>query len=138
MPEEKKIRTAQLGTVGKIGEDFAAEFVEHNGFRIVNRNLKFGRNEIDIIYIDGINVVFCEVKTRSVKKYAGNSRFATPSGSVTLTKQKKLICAARQYLKEHRSSLYPRFDVIEVWVKKDENGKYVLDNINLIKHAFTA
>ncbi|MCU0642877.1 MAG: YraN family protein, partial [bacterium] len=36
-------------SVGKLGEDLAANFLEEKGFNIIERNYRFGHGEIDII-----------------------------------------------------------------------------------------
>ena len=62
--------------VGNRGEDIAAAYLEAIGYRILHRNYRFGRLELDLVCYeppgDGINVVpgqgeivFAEVKTRS-------------------------------------------------------------------------
>ena len=43
---------------GVRGEDMAAAYLETAGYRIVARNWRFHRNEIDIIAMDGDTLVF--------------------------------------------------------------------------------
>ena len=40
----------QKQALGRLGEDIAADYLEKNGYRIVRRNQRFGKNELD--YID--------------------------------------------------------------------------------------
>ena len=51
--------------LGKWGEDKASEFLQLNGYQIIERDWKSGRRDIDIVATNGTEVVFVEVKTRS-------------------------------------------------------------------------
>ncbi len=62
------MRTAVLGDfyrkdTGKAGEDFVAEKLVSEGWRLVARNWRRRAGEIDIIGVDGDTLVFVEVKT---------------------------------------------------------------------------
>lgn len=121
--------------IGKFGEDAAAVYLKKNGYRIVDRNVHVSRNEIDIIARDKAFLVFVEVKTRSTDSTL-YSEFGTPASAVTRSKQQRTVEAARKYLITAKyQRLQPRFDVIEVYVDKDE-GKVI--NINHIINAFGA
>lgn len=50
---------------GDAGEAFAAKFLRREGAKILLRNWRHGRDEIDIVALDGACLVFVEVKTRS-------------------------------------------------------------------------
>ncbi len=52
--------------LGKIGEDFAAEYVKKMGFKILHRNWRIKHRELDIVAMDGDVLVIIEVKTRTV------------------------------------------------------------------------
>ena len=58
---------ARHNELGKIGEDYAAEFLEHAGYGIIERDWRQGHRDLDIVARtpDGTTVVFIEVKTRS-------------------------------------------------------------------------
>lgn len=49
---------------GKAGEDIAANYLEREGLKILERNYRFERGEIDIIAEEGDELVFVEVKAR--------------------------------------------------------------------------
>ena len=51
---------------GKAGEDLAAKFLEQNGLKILERNYRFERGEIDLIAEEGDELVFVEVKARTL------------------------------------------------------------------------
>lgn len=54
--------------IGKEGEEIARAFLERKGYRILERNVRFGKDEIDIVAFDpGDKVtVFAEVKARRI------------------------------------------------------------------------
>jgi putative endonuclease len=60
--ERTSLRNSSLG---RFGEDRAAEWLADNGFRIVERNWRCPRGEIDIVAWQDTTLVFVEVKTRS-------------------------------------------------------------------------
>ena len=113
-------------TVGKLGEDCAAQFLEAAGYTIVARNFRIRSAEIDIIaQRDGV-LVFVEVKARS------NIRHGLPVEAVTLRKQKKIIEAAGVFLQdENFCDCACRFDVVEIYF----DGERV-EEINHIENAF--
>jgi len=94
--------------LGQKGEALAAEYLEKAGYRIVQRNFKWGRNEIDIIAENDNFIVFTEVKTRSADFQV------SPSAAVNREKQKSVILAADGYLKRFGIDKESRFDVITV------------------------
>ncbi len=50
--------------VGRRGERLACRFLRRRGLRVLARNVRAGRGEIDIIALDGQSLVFVEVKSR--------------------------------------------------------------------------
>ena len=122
--------------IGDLGEKLAVKFLKKNRYKIINRNLHISHNELDIIALQKKDemLVFVEVKTRSVDNDL-YSPFGTPSSAVTKQKQLRTVQAARGFL--HNNPKYnkyqPRFDVIEVYLSKDNKN---LLNINHIENAF--
>jgi putative endonuclease len=51
-------------TLGRRGEELAAEHLERLGYRIVDRNYRTRFGELDLVATDDHVLVFCEVKTR--------------------------------------------------------------------------
>ncbi len=99
----------ELIDLGELGEDIAAAHLRELGYRILDRNYRFGPFEIDIIAQDGAELVFVEVKSRS------SFRYGDPEYSVTESKQQKLRTAARAYIQYRVHELIPcRFDVIAI------------------------
>jgi putative endonuclease len=105
--------------LGRLGEEFAAAYLEQLGFQLVAANfmIPVGRNrvgatvqvEIDLVAYEGPVLCFVEVKTRA------SDWFAPPSANVDLRKQRQVTRAARAYrrmfgLLEDRY----RFDVVSI------------------------
>lgn len=107
-------------STGDSGEDLAAEFLRKKGYRILSRNWKSGKNEIDIIARDKDHIVFVEVKTRSAA-YVDH-----PVNAVSREKQRTIILAADNYIKWNKIDLDSRFDIITIITDGSEN---VIDHI---------
>lgn len=54
---------------GKYGEQRAVNFLIHNGYKIIARNYRFKKYEIDIICMKDNIVIICEVKYRTTIEY---------------------------------------------------------------------
>ncbi|MGD1043890.1 MAG: YraN family protein [Bacteroidota bacterium] len=99
---------------GKAGEDLAARFLEQNGLKIIERNYRFERGEIDLIAEEGDELVFVEVKARR------STVFGSPEDAVTEEKQEQVHAVAEGYLFEHDIDNRPcRFDVVAIEFKND-------------------
>jgi len=112
--------------IGKHGEDIVCNYLIKKGYKIMRRNFRSDRGEIDIIAEDRSDLVFVEVKTN---KKGG---FGEPEYRVTVKKQKQLCKTAGLYLHENKTKNKDcRFDVIAVKLEPDGFAK-----INHIKDAF--
>ncbi len=123
--------------IGKYGEDKATKFLKLRGYRILGRNVRFSRNEIDIIAKKRKLIVFVEVKTRSTQADL-YSEFGLPSDAVDDRKIARTLRAAADYMsavKPKYRVLQPRFDIIEVYLDK-KSGKVI--KINHLPDAFGA
>jgi putative endonuclease len=95
--------------VGAYGERCAARHLVDSGLRLVARNWRGDRGEIDIIAWDGEVLVFCEVKTRRGDAYG------VPAEAVTRVKVRRLRRLAAQWLRgAGEQPVEIRFDVISV------------------------
>lgn len=100
---------------GKLGEDVAVDFLQRRGYRILERNFRFDRGEIDIIAQVGETLVFVEVKARRSKS------FGDPEEAVTGFKKRQLEKVAEGYLVERGiEDRECRFDVIAIELKERE------------------
>ena len=101
---------ATRAAIGRWGEDYTAEYLRQNGYRILHRNWHCRYGELDIIALrDGI-LAFVEVKTRA------EHSMVSPEEAVSASKQKKLLLAAECYLLQSELEDQPRFDVAAVTV----------------------
>ena len=95
--------------IAKIGESLAVEHLKARGCKILARNYRAMRGEIDLIVQDGQFIVFVEVKTRRSLK------FGVPKAAVTRQKQKQISKIALAYLQSKNLWDTPcRFDVIGI------------------------
>lgn len=98
--------------VGKSGEQLAARFLCTKGYRILEKNYRTSRGEIDIIASNGKVLVFTEVKTRK------GDFLESPLAAVTLKKQRQISMVAQEYLSSHNLfDTEARFDVIAIKLK---------------------
>jgi putative endonuclease len=63
-PYARSISPDLRPTVGRLGEELAAQHLQRLGFDVVARNYRTRFGELDLIAYDGRTIVFCEVKTR--------------------------------------------------------------------------
>jgi putative endonuclease len=94
---------------GQGGEDLALSHLEALGYRLVARNHRCARGEVDLIVERGALTVFVEVRTRMGR--AGGS----PLETVGVQKQRKVVSAARDWLARAGGGARElRFDVVGV------------------------
>jgi len=97
--------------LGHTGEDCAVSYLIQKGYKILQRNWKAGKHEIDIIAETTDFIVFAEVKTRS------EDFLVNPTEAVTPDKQRSIIFAADSYVRRNDIEKESRFDVIRI-IKK--------------------
>jgi putative endonuclease len=96
-------------SLGRWGEDKAAEYLVDHGYAILQRNLRTPPGEIDIVTGKEGATIFVEVKTRS------NRSFANPEEAVNRRKQAFMLSAAETYFGLHPESPESwQFDVIAI------------------------
>ena len=115
---------AEHNDIGAEGEKLAALWLEEKGYSILEKNWRFGREEIDIIARKEEMLVVAEVKTRT------GSFFGEPEEFVNVQKQRHLIKAANAYLEQNGLELEVQFDIIGV-ILTGKNHR-----INHIEDAF--
>ena len=94
--------------LGKWGEDMAAAFLREEGLVIIDRDWHSGHRDIDIVAIDGLTLVFVEVKTRR------NRLYAEPEESIDREKMQYLRLAMNHYVKVRHIDRPVRFDIVTV------------------------
>lgn len=110
MPHERQ-------QLGDFGERIAAAHLEAKGYRIIDRKYRVRDAEIDLIAVDGDQVVFVEARTRR-GAYPGMAAL-----SITRKKAAKLLFALERYVETHPgvAEMPLRIDVVAV--ELDANGK---------------
>ncbi|HEY7728821.1 MAG TPA: YraN family protein [Candidatus Eisenbacteria bacterium] len=99
---------------GRCGERIAGEFLVLRGLHVLDRNVRVGRGEIDLVARDGETIVFVEVKFRT------GARFGGPLAAVSAKKRADVARAAAGYL--GRRGLLGRgvrFDVVGITCAPD-------------------
>ncbi len=81
--------------IGDVGEDVAVQHLVSHGLSVLERNFRVKGGEIDVVCRDGKTTVFVEVRCRKHGSFGGAAH------SITATKQKRLILAARHWLARH-------------------------------------
>ncbi|MDR9439363.1 MAG: YraN family protein [Halomonas sp.] len=89
-------------------EQHAARWLTAHGLALEASNQHAKGGEIDLVMRDGEVLVFVEVRHRA------DSRHGHPLETITATKQRRLIRAARFYLQRNGLSCPCRFDVLAV------------------------
>lgn len=103
----KKNTPSLRSVLGKQGEEFTQQWLKKNKYTILAINYRTKRGEIDIIARHKNVIAFVEVKLRS-------HNYFQLSQVITLTKQKKIIACAYDYIMRHAiptSSCILRFDI---------------------------
>jgi putative endonuclease len=107
---------------GSMSEIMAKEYLENQGYKVLNMNYYTRFGEIDIIAREDSYLVFIEVKSR---KTLGSGH---PLEAITALKMKKIISSANYYIYSNKISTSEkiRFDVVSIVGKE----------INILKNAF--
>jgi putative endonuclease len=96
------------------GERLADALLGLRGLRVVDRNVRAGRGELDLIALEGETVVFVEVKLRR-----GHDS-AVPLEAVNWKKRLDMSRAATRWLQDHGLTDRPvRFDVVGITWEAD-------------------
>lgn len=115
---------------GKLGEDFVSNSLAEQGWKILARNFRSFRGEVDIVALDSDSLVFIEVKN-------------WPHGSredlelaIGKTKQVKIIETANIFLDRNRqyNGMFVRFDVVFTRIDPEYSSSIKMEHI---KDAFS-
>lgn len=101
--------------LGDKGEEIARSYLEKNNYKIIETNFWKPWGELDIIAQLGQDIVFVEVKTKSL---GISDKYGLPEEEVNFFKQQKLIRTANLYLIENNypEDLNWQIDVISVFL----------------------
>ena len=108
-------------SLGQRGERLAEKYYRDQGCKILARNWRYGQDELDLVVLDGVVLVFVEVKTRSVEWGGVGYR------AVDQRKKTALRRAAIGWLRQISPVPHRRFDIVEVLVCQ-------AGNVRLLQH----
>jgi putative endonuclease len=115
---------AEHNDLGVRGEKMAVELLRKKGYRILDTNWRFGKDELDIIARDNNELVIVEVKTRSTEY------FGYPEDFINKAKMQRLVRAAAEYIDKKNIGLECRYDFVSIVINRRKT------EIRHIKDAF--
>jgi len=120
----------QRSSLGKEGEEYAAEFLKKKKYKIIGRNVLKPWGELDIVAIaPDKTLVFVEVKTMEDR----GEEFLSPENQMSFSKIKKFKKAASLYAGAHEKLVDKkrgwRLDVIALSKWADEYDARYYENI---------
>lgn len=116
-------RAGTRAEAGRDGEERGAKHLLSLGYRILARNWRGRRGELDLVAEDGEVLCFVEVRQRGAGARVGALE------SIDRRKQERVINTAQEFLLAHKLTGRPaRFDVIAI----DVSGE-----LTHLRHAFT-
>ncbi|MDR0647148.1 MAG: YraN family protein [Puniceicoccales bacterium] len=112
---------------GILGEDLARRYLKKKGYKILERNWRSGRCEIDIIAKDRECIVFVEVRTRQ------ENQLCSGYDSVNRHKKQMLKRGIKLYLHKMPFVKTFRLDIVSIdWIEGSDNYKlHHYENVNL-------
>lgn len=108
MPNIKPVQDIHTHHLGKWAENQALNILQANGFKLVMRNFHSRVGEIDLIVVKADELIFVEVKARTLGSYAAANEV------LLVSQQRKIIKTAQYFLNRYPDyqQFYCRFDVI--------------------------
>jgi len=119
---------------GQFGEDLAADYCRRTlGYKVVARNWRWKRDELDIVCVDDGVLVFVEVRARAAHALVGGFH------SVGARKKQVLQRGCKAYINQLQNPpKHFRFDVIEVSLSEDGEGDvHHYGNVPLFSKHYT-
>lgn len=111
---------AEHNELGKLGEELAVEFLQKNGYEILETNWTFQKAEIDIIAKKQNVLAIVEVKTRS------SIDFGLPQDFVKPKKIQLLVKAVNEYVICNDLEVEVRFDIIAL---HKDGKKFIIEHL---------
>ncbi len=126
-------RSTDRASIGVYGEREAERLLKSQGFKVLARNWRKGRDEIDLVCMDEGILVFVETRTRVTGALVGGY------DSIGERKKKALLRVCRAYVYELKGAApRVRFDVVEV---EHEEGRILesrhFENVPLFSKALS-
>lgn len=121
---------AEHNDFGNLAEDLAVEYLEKKNYRIIARNFRYQKAEIDIVAEFDDLIVVTEVKARSY------NTVIEPQEAVTKKKIKSIVMCTDFFMQDRTIDKEVRFDIITVL--PDEKGVLQLTHIQDAFQSFDA
>lgn len=116
---------ADKDELGRRGEAIAARHLQGRGLRILDRNWRCKQGEIDLVAMDGDELVFVEVKTRAGLGYGH------PLEAIDARKLARLRRLAAAWCEAHPGST-PRIRLDAVAVIAPRHGAVEIDHLRRV------
>ncbi len=113
--------------LGESGERVASLFLQQRGYRIIDRNFRTRRGELDLIAQDADGLAFIEVRTRR------GDALGAPEESLTAVKRRKLMALALEFLGKHPQYAECAWRSDFVAIQLNRTGR--IERIDVIKGA---
>ena len=101
-------KMAEHYELGNKGEQLAVNYLINKGYKIVERNWRFQKAEIDIIATKDKILISVEVKTRSTNDFGNPQDFVTPK------KIKLMVSAMNEYILNKDLDIELRLDIVAI------------------------
>ncbi len=111
--------------IGARAEQMAQDFLETQGLVLQEKNFRSKAGEIDLIMLDGMDLVFVEIRYRKSRVFGGALE------SIDRRKQLKIIKTAQAFVARKNYNYGMRFDVVAF-----EDGN--LKKPGWVQNAFSA
>lgn len=121
---------AEHNDFGNLAEDLAAEYLTQKNYKILVRNFRYQKAEIDIVTEFEDLIVVVEVKARSY------DTLIEPQEAVTKKKIKSIVLCTDFFMRERNLDKEVRFDIITVL--PDQSGKLQINHIEDAFQSFDA
>jgi len=109
-------------SLGRAGEQEAADYLVRAGLRILDRNWRCAEGEIDIVAAERRVLVICEVKTRS------GTRYGTPLEAISRAKRARLRRLAIRWLVAH-GVLFDEVRIDVIGLLRDPSGGFQVEHV---------
>ena len=118
--------------IGKIGEDLARDYLEKNGFKIVEQNYRTKYAEIDLVaekpmkFLGKKTLVFVEVRTKV------GENFGSPEDTINKAKLWKVLQNAKSYAGFKKWDGPQRIDAVCIVLRPDFSVSRLTHHENIV------
>ncbi|MFW5730142.1 MAG: YraN family protein [Desulfonatronovibrionaceae bacterium] len=109
---------------GRFGEEIASSYLQEKGYKILDRNWRCRKGELDIICTRSGKIIFVEVKTRSASGMGQAEESLRPSQAGVLLRTASSYLSCRGWWDREC-----RFDFISVVMGREVDVKHVKNAI---------